>query len=89
MTWCTSGKFPSTRGSIRRQRLAVSMRGARSPNPRHFHLSPRVGQQLLGHPEIHLDLFGILGGRAQRHRDVAGDHPPAMGSPRYGASSRR
>jgi hypothetical protein len=48
------------------------MRGLRSPRPG-TSTWLRVGQQLLGVAAFDLDVLGVLGGRAQRHGDVAGD----------------
>src|SRR5262252_7273507 len=55
------------------QRLPAQHARPAIAQARHLELCRRVGQQLLGHAVLDLDLLGVLGRRAQRHRDVAGD----------------
>ena len=55
------------------QRLARQQARRAVAQARHFKVLARVGQHLLGHAVLDLDLLGVLGRRAKRHRNVAGD----------------
>ena len=55
------------------QRLALEHARRPVAEAGHLELLVRVGEQLLGDAVLDLDLLGVLGRRAQRHRDVARD----------------
>jgi hypothetical protein len=73
-TWCTSEKISSTRGSITpASACLLSMRGRGRPGRAPPPAASGSASNCLAYAAFDLDVLGVLGGRAQRHRDVAGD----------------